>query len=199
MLAVLRTCPAAVTGAVRTPCRCRAPKVTGRVRTPSRRSCPTSTTSNGTPVCGSATSPSATSTKIERQGWHALLTMQLNGDVEPARQRHRDGRPDQPARVAARRTGAADRRPARGQAARRIADPAVVAGTFYPVTEQTLAAVSLLLNGGGIGADPGDHQGIQHRLRRSRRRPEKPHRATGQVRRLPQRPDRRHHRAPPTA
>ena len=64
-------------------------------------------------------------TKIERQGWHALVTMTLNGDVDlPANATATLG-PDQPAGLAAHRAGAADRRSAAGQAARRFADPAV--------------------------------------------------------------------------
>ena len=89
-------------------------------------------------------------TKIERQGWHALVTMESQRRCRTARQRDRQARPDQPAGFTAHRTGAADRRAAAGQAARRFADPAVVGGQ-YPTTEQTLAAVSLLLNGGGLG------------------------------------------------
>ena len=58
-------------------------------------------------------------TKIERQGWHALLTMQAQRRRRPAGQRDRNDRPDQPARFAARRAGSADRRPAPGQAERR--------------------------------------------------------------------------------
>ena len=89
-------------------------------------------------------------TKIERQGWHALVTMTTQRGRRPARQRDRHARADQPARLGARRAGAAHRRPARGQAQDGSLIPLSSAGA-YPSTEQTLAAVSLVLNGGGSG------------------------------------------------
>ena len=42
-------------------------------------------------------------------------------------------------------------------------------GAAYPSTEQTLAAVSLLLNGGGIGQIQDITTGVEHRVRRPRR------------------------------
>ena len=45
-------------------------------------------------------------TKIELQGWHALVTMRLNGDVKIAGQRDGQDRPDQPPGLAAHRVGA---------------------------------------------------------------------------------------------
>jgi phospholipid/cholesterol/gamma-HCH transport system substrate-binding protein len=89
-------------------------------------------------------------TKIERQGWHALLTMSINGDVVlPANATATVGQTSllgslhielsPPTNV-----------PPEG----RLKDGALIplsAGTFYPNTEQTLASVSLVLNGGGIG------------------------------------------------
>ena len=48
----------------------------------SRRRCPMSTTSNKTRGCGSRTSTVGNVTKISRQGWHALVTMTSNGDVD---------------------------------------------------------------------------------------------------------------------
>jgi phospholipid/cholesterol/gamma-HCH transport system substrate-binding protein len=89
-------------------------------------------------------------TKIERRGWHALLTMSINGDVVlPANATAKVGQTSllgslhielsPPTNV-----------PPEG----RLKDGALIplsAGSFYPNTEQTLASVSLVLNGGGIG------------------------------------------------
>jgi phospholipid/cholesterol/gamma-HCH transport system substrate-binding protein len=91
-----------------------------------------------------------TVTKIERQGWHALVTMRLNGDVDlPANSTvtlaqtsllatlHLELAP--PAGV-----------PAHGKLANGSVIPLSAAGA-YPNNEQTLAMVSMLLNGGGLG------------------------------------------------
>jgi phospholipid/cholesterol/gamma-HCH transport system substrate-binding protein len=91
-----------------------------------------------------------TVTKIERQGWHALVTMRLNGDVNlPANSTvtlaqtsllatlHLELAP--PVGV-----------PAQGKLANDSVIPLSAAGA-YPNNEQTLAMVSMLLNGGGIG------------------------------------------------
>ena len=91
-----------------------------------------------------------TVTKIERQGWHALVTMRLNGDVNlPANATvtlaqtsllatlHLELAP--PAGV-----------PAQGKLANGSVIPLSAAGA-YPNNEQTLAIVSMLLNGGGLG------------------------------------------------
>ena len=90
-----------------------------------------------------------TVTKIERQGWHALLTMKINGDVN----------------LPANATAAVGQTSLLGSLHVELAPPAGVppegklkegsliqlaAGSFYPSTEQALASVSLLLNGGGI-------------------------------------------------
>ncbi|MGD1257080.1 MCE family protein [Mycobacterium seoulense] len=91
-----------------------------------------------------------TVTKIERQGWHALVTMQLGGDVNlPANATAKLGQTSllgsmhielaPPARV-----------PPEGTLREGSLIPLPSAGA-YPSTEQTLAAVSLLLNGGAIG------------------------------------------------
>ena len=71
----------------------------------------------------------------------------------------------------AHRTGSADGRCATGTAAQRVADPTANGGA-YPTTEQTLAAISLLLNGGGTGQGTGHHRafstafaGREHDLR----------------------------------
>ena len=91
-----------------------------------------------------------TVTKIERQGWHALVTMRLNGDV------------DLPANA----TATVGQTSLLGSLHIELEPPTGVppegklhggsliplsAGGAYPSTEQTLAALSLLLNGGGVG------------------------------------------------
>jgi phospholipid/cholesterol/gamma-HCH transport system substrate-binding protein len=88
--------------------------------------------------------------KIERQGWHALVTMTIDGDV------------DLPANA----TAAVGQTSLLGSLHIELAPPKDVApegrlkqgsliplssGSMYPSTEQTLAAVSLLLNNGGVG------------------------------------------------
>lgn len=91
-----------------------------------------------------------TVTKIERQGWHALVTIRLNGDVDlPANSTatlaqtsllatlHLQLKP--PVGV-----------PAQGKLKANSVIPLASAGA-YPDTEQTLATLSMLLNGGGIG------------------------------------------------
>lgn len=87
---------------------------------------------------------------IERRGWHALLTMSINGDVV----------------LPANATAAVGQTSLLGSLHVELAPPTAVApegrlvngsiiplssGAFYPSTEQTLASVSLVLNGGGLG------------------------------------------------
>jgi phospholipid/cholesterol/gamma-HCH transport system substrate-binding protein len=89
-------------------------------------------------------------TKIEPQAWHALLTMTLDGDV------------DLPANA----TAAIGQTSLLGSLHIELAPPTNVppegklkngsliplsSASSYPSTEQTLAAISLLLNGGGVG------------------------------------------------
>jgi len=89
-------------------------------------------------------------TKIERQGWHALLTMTINGDVD----------------LPENSTATIGQTSLLGSLHVELAPPtgvppegklhngsliALSSGGKYPSTEQTLAAVSVLLNGGGIG------------------------------------------------
>jgi phospholipid/cholesterol/gamma-HCH transport system substrate-binding protein len=91
-----------------------------------------------------------TVTNIELQGWHALITMTINGDV------------DLPANA----TATVGQTSLLGSVHVELAPPAGVppegklknasliplsSGGAYPSTERTLAAVSLLLNGGGLG------------------------------------------------
>lgn len=88
--------------------------------------------------------------KIEREGWHALVTMRINGDV------------DLPANT----TATIGQTSLLGSLHIELAPPKNVApqgklrdrsliplssGNAYPTTEQTLASLSVLLNGGGIG------------------------------------------------
>lgn len=89
-------------------------------------------------------------TKIERQGWHALLTMSLNGDVVlPDNATAKLGQTSllgsQHIELAAPETV-----PPEGHLHDGSFIPLQNSSTF-PTTEQTLAAVSLLLNGGGVG------------------------------------------------
>ena len=89
-------------------------------------------------------------TKIERQDWHALVTMSIDGDVN----------------LPANATAAVGQTSLLGSLHIELAPPKDVApqgklhqgaviplssGSMYPSTEQALAAVSLVLNNGGIG------------------------------------------------
>ncbi|MGB3325652.1 MAG: MCE family protein [Mycolicibacterium fortuitum] len=91
-----------------------------------------------------------TVTKIERQDWHALLTIVLNGDVQlPANSIAKLG---QTSLLGSLHVELAP--PNDVAAEGRLRDGALIplsAGATYPSTEQTLAAVSVLFNGGGIG------------------------------------------------
>ncbi len=88
--------------------------------------------------------------KIERQGWHALLTLRLTGDVDlPANATAKLGQSSLLGTVyvgLAPPTSA----PPQGKLHGGSLIPLSSAG-MYPSTEQTLSAVSLLLNGGGLG------------------------------------------------
>jgi phospholipid/cholesterol/gamma-HCH transport system substrate-binding protein len=89
-------------------------------------------------------------TKIERQGWHALVTMRLNGDVElPANATATVG---QTSLLGSLHLELAP--PTNVEPEGRLKDGDLIplsSSSAYPTTEQTLAAVSLLLNGGGVG------------------------------------------------
>ena len=91
-----------------------------------------------------------TVTEIERQGWHAVLTMTLDGDVDlPANATATIG---QTSLLGSLHIELAP--PVAEPAEGRLREGAVIplmSGGAYPSTEQTLAAVSMLLNGGGIG------------------------------------------------
>ncbi len=91
-----------------------------------------------------------TVTKVERQGWHALLTMTINGDVVlPANATATIG---QTSLLGSLHVELA---PPRGVAPEgKLHNGSLIplaAGRAYPTTEQTLASLSLLLNGGGLG------------------------------------------------
>jgi phospholipid/cholesterol/gamma-HCH transport system substrate-binding protein len=91
-----------------------------------------------------------TVTNIEIQGWHALVTMTLDGNVTlPANATATLGQTSLLGSVhvaLAPPTGVAPEG--------RLKDGSVIplpSATAYPSTERTLAALSLLLNGGGVG------------------------------------------------
>lgn len=91
-----------------------------------------------------------TVTKIERQGWHALLTIRLNGDVDlPENATAKIGQ------TSVLGSSHLELAPPTGEAPRgKLRNGSLIplshAGS-YPNTEQTLAALGLVLNGGGLG------------------------------------------------
>jgi phospholipid/cholesterol/gamma-HCH transport system substrate-binding protein len=91
-----------------------------------------------------------TVTDIERQGWHALLTMRIDSEVNlPANSVAKIGQTSLLGSLHIELAPPSDA-PPEG----RLHDGSLIplAGNVgYPSTEQTLSAVSLLLNGGGIG------------------------------------------------
>ncbi len=89
-------------------------------------------------------------TKIERQGWHALVTMQLNGDVSlPANAMAKIGTTSLLGSYHIELSSPKGEAP-QGQLRGGSVIP-LARGGAYPSTEQTLAALSLVLNGGGLG------------------------------------------------
>ena len=89
-------------------------------------------------------------TKIELQGWHALVTMTINGDVDlPANATATIGQTSLLGSVHVELAPPKDI-PPKGKLQDGSLIPLASAGA-YPSTEQTLAAVSLVLNGGGLG------------------------------------------------
>ncbi len=91
-----------------------------------------------------------TVTSIERRDWHALLELRLNRDVQlPANATAKVGQTSLLGSLHVELAVPADE-PPRG----RLHDGSVIPlddGGAYPSTDQTLASVSLLLNGGGLG------------------------------------------------
>lgn len=91
-----------------------------------------------------------TITKIELQDWHALLTMRLNPDVRlPANATATLGQTSLLGSQHVELAAPADAAP-QGRLQQGSVIP-LYRGGAYPTTEQTLAAASLLLNGGGLG------------------------------------------------
>jgi phospholipid/cholesterol/gamma-HCH transport system substrate-binding protein len=91
-----------------------------------------------------------TITDIERQGWHALVTLRLNGDVDlPANATAKIGQTSLLGSLHLELAPPTDA-PAQGKLHEGSLIP-LRNGGAYPSTDQTLAGLSLLLNGGGIG------------------------------------------------
>ncbi|MCT7660685.1 MCE family protein [Mycobacterium deserti] len=91
-----------------------------------------------------------TVTDIERQGWHALVTMTLNGDVRlPANATATVGQTSLLGTRHIELAGPKDA-PPQGSLSNGSLIP-LSSGGAYPTVERTLAAVSMLFNGGGIG------------------------------------------------
>jgi phospholipid/cholesterol/gamma-HCH transport system substrate-binding protein len=89
-------------------------------------------------------------TKIELQGWHALVTMRLNGDVMmPANSTAKIGLTSILGSQHIELSPPTDA-PAEGRLREGSLIPLSHSGS-YPTVEQTLAAVSMVLNGGGLG------------------------------------------------
>ena len=89
-------------------------------------------------------------TKIELQDWHALVTMRINGDVHlPANSTAKLGQTSLLGSMHIELAAPKDEPPV-GQLKSGSVIP-LSRASLYPTTEQTLASVSILLNGGGIG------------------------------------------------
>jgi phospholipid/cholesterol/gamma-HCH transport system substrate-binding protein len=90
-----------------------------------------------------------TVSKIERQDWHALLTIRLNGNVDlPANATVSLGQTSILGSLHIELAPPTDAAPA-GKLHQGSLIP-LSAGTAYPSTEETLAAASMLLNNGGL-------------------------------------------------
>ena len=89
-------------------------------------------------------------TKVEMQGWHALLTMTLDSDVDlPANATVKIGQTSLFGSLHIELAPPVDE-PPNGKLRDGSLIPLSAAST-YPSTEQTLAAISMVLNGGGVG------------------------------------------------
>lgn len=89
-------------------------------------------------------------TKIERQGWHALLTLRLGAGVDlPANTTAKLGQSSLLGSVYVELAPPTTTAP-HGKLHQGSLIPLSSSG-IYPTTEQTLSAASLLLNGGGVG------------------------------------------------
>lgn len=90
-----------------------------------------------------------TVTRIQRQDWHALLTIRLNGDVDlPANATAGLGQTSLLGSLHIELASPADKAP-EGRLREGSVIPLASAAS-YPTTDQTLAVVSTFLNGGGI-------------------------------------------------
>lgn len=88
-------------------------------------------------------------TGIEVQDWHALVTMRIDGDVHlPANTTARVGQTSLLGSMHIELAPPTEEAP-RGELTNGSLIPLSASGT-YPTTEQTLASVSVLLNGGGL-------------------------------------------------
>jgi phospholipid/cholesterol/gamma-HCH transport system substrate-binding protein len=91
-----------------------------------------------------------TVTKIERQGWHALITMRIDGGVDlPANATVKLGQTSVLGTVHVELAPPSDV-PPQGKLQNGSMIPLSRAGA-YPTTEQTLSVASMFLNGGGLG------------------------------------------------
>src|ERR1700751_4772045 len=89
-------------------------------------------------------------TKIEVQDWHALVTMRINGDIHlPENSTAKVGQTSLLGSMHIELAPPTDEAP-RGELKNGSVIPLSRAAT-YPTTEQTLASVAILLNGGGLG------------------------------------------------
>jgi phospholipid/cholesterol/gamma-HCH transport system substrate-binding protein len=89
-------------------------------------------------------------TRIQRQGWHALVTMRVDGDVAlPANATAKVGQTSLLGTVHIDLAPPIDTAP-EGRLRNGSLIPLSRAGA-YPTTEQTLSVASMLLNGGGLG------------------------------------------------
>jgi phospholipid/cholesterol/gamma-HCH transport system substrate-binding protein len=89
-------------------------------------------------------------TKIEVQDWHALVTMRIDGNVHlPANSTAKVGQTSLLGSMHVELAPPTDQAP-QGQLHDGSLIPLAHAAT-YPTTEQTLASVAVLLNGGGLG------------------------------------------------
>ncbi|MDX1891296.1 MCE family protein [Mycolicibacterium sp. 050158] len=89
-------------------------------------------------------------TKIEVQDWHALVTMRIDGNVHlPANSTAKVGQTSLLGSMHIELAPPTDA-PPEGELVNGSVIPLSSAST-YPTTEQTLASVSILLNGGGLG------------------------------------------------
>lgn len=90
-----------------------------------------------------------TVTRIERQGWHALITMKINGDVTlPANTTAKVGLTSLLGALHVELAPPTDA-PPEGRLHNGSTIP-LSRGGAYPTTEQTLSVASMLLNGGGL-------------------------------------------------